>query len=126
MPTHTISQSWARAGEVITPVPYQITDDAETNADAPVAANATNQDFAIVFKGGTNLKSITFYATFQVTIRVNSSATPDLTLTWPSAGGYYHWDNTQGSVNPLPNDVHDLFFTSTPGGTVTVRALYHV
>jgi len=126
VPTHTISQGWARAGETLSAPPLAISADGEANGDPVVTANSTNMEFDITFGGGAALKSFLITANFQVTVKVNSTSTPDHTWTWGSTGGWYHWDPSSGDVNPLPNPVTKMFFTSTPGGTVTIRVLHDI
>jgi len=126
MPTHTISQGWARAGETLSAPPVVVTANGEANGDPAVPANSTNMEFDITFGGGTNLRSILISASFQVTIRVNSTTTPDFTLTWGSTGGWYQWYTGSGAAVPLPNPVTKLFFTSTPGGSVVIRVLHNI
>jgi len=94
-----------------------------------VAGGATNAEHDLtVVKNNLKLLVITVSGgNGSVTIKVNSSSTPDETFTFASGAGVIVWDSRGGTTNPFANDVTKLFISN--GGTtvadVDFRALYN-
>lgn len=129
--TDTFGVYYSDGGETIGPptLAPQVTGDSRVQFTATVAASTTNQEHQVGFDVA-NLKGLLIVVTGNtggtLTIKTNSSGSPDLTLTFPAGGGEMIWSSRSPQANPFGStDVTSLFLTNngTAEATVKFRAL---
>jgi hypothetical protein len=124
--THTLGKTWAGgAGSVGLQKTIAITSDAELNFDLAVPVSTTNELLAWAFTL-TKLKSVYISSDNALTLKTNSSGSPQETLTL-GAGDVIQWDNTNGLVAPFAGNVTALYVTngsSTLIANLSIRTLF--
>lgn len=101
----------------------------EVNFDQTVNHSVTNGEYDVLLTAA-KLKSISFYSDFAVTIKTNSSSSPQETITL-AAGQNRVWDlsfDGAGAI-PIAGDVTKLFITNASGSNdahVQMRALQNL
>lgn len=125
--THKISFTWGTPGQVnALSGSISKTADAEKNLDLAIIANQTNKavDYAVVVA---RLKMFVLLATVDMTVKTNSSGSPDNTFTL-KANEPFVWTVDQGTLKDTAAvtvvDITHLYVTNTTAGTFSVRSLY--
>jgi hypothetical protein len=120
--TGTIAVTHQRGGESVT-VQKTITTEAELAADIPVAIGATNV-VANVPLDISQIQSILITADQDLTLKTNSSGSPDDTIAL-KAGIPFHWIKNSGITLPFAADVTNWYVTNASGvaTTLKIRAL---
>lgn len=119
MPSHTISMSLNDGGDALPTMSFNVSGEGLQQLAVPAPNDAADLEIAIAFTLA-ELKSILLYASKALTIKTNSSSTPDDTIDLPAgkpwawqAGGPAEGANT-GQL--LTADV-TAFFVTNPGST---------
>lgn len=101
-----------------------LTSDGEINRDVTLSASAANVEVDIDFAFA-RLKSIYILSDAAITIKTNSSSSPDDTLTLV-ANQPLLWTAVDAAGNPFDTDVTRFFLTNGTTGvaTVKIRTLY--
>jgi len=121
--SHTITKTWQGQSGLPISKGVVLTASEEVNFDFQVAASTSNQPFNLAFTK-VDLQSIFILSDQTVTIKTNSSSTPQDTLTI-TGNDPYQWDINCGIANPFAGNVTSGF-TSNAGDTaanVSVRVL---
>lgn len=121
--THTITKTWASGTSAPLSKSVSFVGVRELNIDAAVAASTTNQQELLSFTAA-SLLEIFISSTQNVTIKTNSSSSPQETLTI-TGGDPLQWDNTCGIAIPFSGDVTSIFITNAgaSSATVSIRTL---
>lgn len=93
------------------------------DADVPIPASSTNYEIDIDIPSTPELKAFLFQADAAMTIKTNSTGSPDNTITL-AANVPYFWITGNGT-NPLNAAITKLYVTTTPGGTLKIRSLFN-
>lgn len=123
--THIHTQNVSAGGGVIGGgATVTVTGSGRASISESVPTATTNQQLVIAFPI-TDLKSLVIYSDYAVTLKINSSGTPDQTisvlagkaLTWYT-GGYY--------ANPIDQAVTAMYVSNSSGSTAAleIEALY--
>lgn len=122
MPSHLVTIQHSRGSETIgKTVTY--TADQEKGGDYTLAGGLTNQEITLSFDVS-QLKVFLMYATVAMTIKTNSSGTPQETITLAADNPVlFRYDDGRGAL--FAGDVTKLYATVPGGveGTLTIRAL---
>lgn len=87
-------------------------------ANIAVAANATNQQEAVAFSH-TNLRQIYIKSDVTLTLKTNSTSSPDNTITI-TAGVPFVWNYQSGITNPFSAAVATCYFTNATAGAANL------
>ena len=124
--SNSVTQSITRDnGSVLT---YTVTDSGtdrqEIYLPITVPASSTNYEVTIAFPYA-RLKFFHLSNSAAVTIKTNSSGSPDNTLTI-SAAGVNQWRSGLGNLfsNPFSADVTKFYITTTPGADLVIYVVY--
>jgi hypothetical protein len=115
---HTLTSAWTRTGETVS-VSKEYTVEGEQNVDVEVPASTTNKEVNIDLDVS-ELKTLMILSDVAVTIKTNSSGSPDDTLTVP-ANTPVMWGNDTGITCPLGTDVTKVYITNATTGAATVK-----
>lgn len=96
-------------------VAYSVTAESCPVYSVPIAANQTNKEITIGFSSA-NLKAIILLADVDMTVKTNSTGSPDDTLSL-KAGEPLVWDNHSGFAFPFAATVTKVYVTNTTAGT---------
>ena len=122
--THNITRAWrGQTGATTISASVALTGSEELNLDFSLAANTTNQQEALAFTK-TLLQSVFVYSDQNITIKTNSTSTPQDTLTI-NAGDPLVWDVNCGLAEPFAGNVTTAYFTNSnaTAANVSVRVL---
>lgn len=121
--THTRTTSYSVNGSPVIAATSPQTGDEEVDLDVAVPASVTNQEYDIGWTE-TALKSVLLYSDSAVTIKTNSSGTPQDTIAL-AAGQAIAWQFGDPGTAPFAGTVTKLFITNgnTSLANVKVRAL---
>jgi hypothetical protein len=108
--THTLTQSYATNVGTVTSATLTFTGDSEDDLDVAVPANATNQNYAIQFNK-TALQSILITCDQAVTIKTNSSSSPQDTINL-GANTPVIWYAASGATSPFAGNVTGIYVTN--------------
>jgi hypothetical protein len=98
------------AGNLLASTTRAVSGDLKIGFKDTVAAGVTNQIVAIAFaKARTNF--FVFSSDQPVTLKTNSTSSPQETIALP-AGGVYAWNNLHTESNPLIGDVTAIYVTN--------------
>lgn len=117
MPTHILGLSWNRGTDSISQT-VSLTADGEHNYDITVPASTTNKQVDCVLDVS-ELKSIYIKSDVAVTIKTNSTGSPDNTFSI-AASSPFVWYYGSGITNPIGTDVTVLYITNATSGAATV------
>ncbi len=117
---HNVVQSYQTAGGSLTGN-LAVTGDMEQNADVVLTAGASNTLLTFAFTRA-NVKSIALYCTGDCTIKVNSTGSPQETITLTAGQPTIAANNTAAEAL-FSGDVTAFYLSSTAGGTFSVRVL---
>lgn len=123
MITHTITKTWQGSNSLSLTKSVSFQASEELNFDFSLAANTTNQQVNLAFTKA-DLQSIFISSDQDITIKTNSSGSPQDTLTI-TAGNPFEWDATSGIANPFAGSVTTAYFTNgtSTNANVSVRTL---
>lgn len=125
MPTHTLTFGWTRNGETISNnVNYAVEGEQNVDLDAtttPVAAGATAKEVTITIDVS-KLATIIIQSDQDITIKTNSTGTPDDTLT-VKANKPLVWGADSGLPNPFPSgvDVTKIYIANPAASVANVK-----
>lgn len=110
--THSITTGYKSDEGTITSVVKTFTGDSETGIEDTLALGATNTHYALAITIA-QIKSMVLYASKAVTIKTNSSTTPQETITL-AAGQQMVWtnDGTLGTI-PFAGNITAFYVTNT-------------
>jgi hypothetical protein len=121
MPTHTIVTQWSQSGATPSTSKMTVEAGSETNIVEPIPANSTNKQVAFT-ADVSQMKSVFMKCDVAVTVKTNSTGSPDKTITL-AVGEAIKWTSTDGQSNPLGTvDVTTLYVTN--GATAGTFELY--
>lgn len=118
MPDHTLTSAWTRTGETVS-LSKTYTVEGEQNVDVAVPASTTNKEVNIDLDVS-ELKTLMITSDVAITIKTNSTGSPDDTLTVP-ADTPVMWGATTGITCPLTVDVTKIYITNATLGAATVK-----
>ncbi len=95
-----------------------VTGELATEANIALAASTTNQQENIAFNH-TNLRGVYIKSDVTVTLKTNSSGSPDNTLTI-TAGVPFVWYYQSGITNPFTAAVTTTYFTNATSDAATI------
>jgi len=123
VPDHTLTSAWTRAGESVS-VNKTYTVEGEQNVDVAVPAATTHKEVNIDLDVS-ELKTLMILSTTDVTIKTNSTGSPDDTLT-VVANTPVMWGDDTGITCPLTVDVTKIYITNAGAvaSTVKIRSGY--
>lgn len=94
--------------------------DEEVNLSVDLATAVTNQEYDWAIEGD-NMQSLYILSDQAVTIKVNSTSVPDLTIAL-AAGVPYSWFVGMGFTNPLAGvTVTKIYVTNASGSTAAIQ-----
>lgn len=119
MPTHRLQRIWQDAGNESVTQQETIVADSETNLDVAVADGATalQANLAVDISA---LKSLYISSDQNLTVKTNSSGSPDDTLTI-KANSPLIWTPDCGFACPLTEDVTALYLANAAGEDATLK-----
>lgn len=123
MPTHILTQAITIGGETVGgSVTYTV--EGEQNVDVTVPAATTHKEVNIDLDVS-ELDTLVIYSDKTVTLKTNSSGSPDDTLT-VTAATPIAWGSASGHACPLTVDVTKIYLTNAgaDAATVKIRAGY--
>lgn len=125
MPSHILTLSWTRESESITQR-STTTADGEKNIDVALTASVANKQVNLTLTVA-NLKSVYIQTDVEITLKTNSSGTPDQTLTI-EPGTPLIWNETMASACPIEDNITAFYITNTEAtaGTAKLRFLEDV
>ncbi|AMV24599.1 hypothetical protein VT84_09400 [Gemmata sp. SH-PL17] len=115
--THTFTFGHA-GGSVSLSDSVQVTGELATEANIAVAASTTNQQENIAFNH-TNLQGVYIKSDVTVTLKTNSSGSPDNTITI-TAGKPFVWYAGCGIANPFTAAVTTTYWTNATADPATI------
>lgn len=115
--SHTFSFSHA-GGSVSLSDSVVTTGELATESSISVAGSTTNQQENIAFNH-TNLRGIYIKSDVTVTLKTNSSGSPDNTIT-VTAGVPFVWHYQSGVTNPFSAAVTTTYWTNATSGAATI------
>jgi len=125
--THKIATSYQDDAGTVSSLTATYTDDTEVNADMLAAAGATNKEYDVPVTVA-NIKSMVLYSDQAVTIKTNSTSSPQETITLAAgAQKIYTFDGLAGGAIPFAGNL-TKFYISNAGSkdaNVKFRALVH-
>ena len=126
MPTHRLTRTWQDAGNESVTQQETITADGETNLDVAVPDSSTDLQ-ANLAVDISELQSFYMSSDRDLTVKTNSSGTPDDTIAL-KANKPLIWTPNCGFSNPFSADLTALFLTNASGtdATLQVRLLQDV
>ena len=119
--THTHSQAVTRSGLELVSARFDLTGDQEINLEEDLAANQTNLEFTLGLDVS-KLKSYVLVATAAVTLKTNSTGSPDDTILLP-AGKAVVWYDGSPYANLFGTDVTKVYLTNTAAASVKLSFL---
>lgn len=123
--THKVGQSYSDDSGTVTSTVATYTDDSEVALDASVPASTTNKEYDLAVSK-TDIKSMVLYSDVAVTIKTNSSSTPQETIALAAKQSLI-WASDHSETCPFANDVTKFFISNagTAAANVKFRALLH-
>lgn len=125
--THHVTRSYTDSSGGAIGATENITDDTELNFDGTFATGTTNGEIDWTSTVA-NLKSILIYSDKAVTLKTNSSGSPQETIPL-TAGQALIWVRASDGAGHIPfaGDVTKIFITNSSGATCAfkIRALAH-
>ena len=116
--THTITTSWSNGGAPIQGASIN-TNDGETNRSLAIPASTTNQAIIIAFLVA-NLQSCFMLSDQDVTIKTNSSGSPQETISL-KAGQPIMWAQGLGLAALFAGNITEMFVTNAGTATANVN-----
>lgn len=122
------SCGWSASGGAAVSSSPTITGDTSIQLNFTLAGSTTNQEQQFGFDCA-NVKGVLITVTDNtgtVTLKTNSTGSPDHTKTWASGGGETFWSSRSSETNPFGStDVTTTYWTNagTAQATVNVRIL---
>jgi hypothetical protein len=116
---HQITRNFRRAGETVTSVVTQSGTN-EPNLDTSVATGSTNLAVAYAYTIS-GLLSVFLLSDQPVTIKVNSSGSPDQTIAL-LAGVAVEWQSGDLGACPLTHDSTTWYVTNASGKTANIKS----
>lgn len=112
------------AGNLITSVTRSVSGDMSQPFKDVFAAGTTNVAVPAIIFAKARTQYFVFSSDQPVTIKTNSTGSPQETITL-AAGGTYAWNTGHAESNPLVGDVNGIFITNggTAAATVTIYTL---
>lgn len=120
--THAITQAWSRGNESVSKQVSKSAD-SEKNLDIAVPENSTN--LAIAFTCDVSeLQSLYLVSTVNMTLKTNSTSSPQETLTLVANEPVIWWDGNPLTM-PFAGDITALYATTgaVGDGTLSIRSL---
>jgi len=123
--THRITQGYQTPEGTVSSVSQSYTDDAAINIDASVADGETAQEIDVAVTLA-NLKSCSLSSDKAVTIKTNSSSTPQETITL-TAGQAIVWGHDHVEDAPFSGNLTKFYVANASGAAARIRfsALLH-
>ncbi len=123
--THSITKGYKTDEGTVTSVVTSITGDAEAGVEATLAVGATNQLFTVAITRS-QILSICLFASTSMTVKTNSSSTPQDTISIAAGGQVvYEGAGASGAVNPFSGNITALYVTNNDpkAGNFKLRVL---
>lgn len=123
MPAHAIDITWKQGNDTVqnTVVKSGLQELNLGDADSPwTVADEATADQKAVSIDVSQIKSLFFTSTRDVTVKTNNSGAPDDTLSLKAGKPLVWWDDS-GYSCPLTTDVTDLFVANASGGNATLQ-----
>jgi hypothetical protein len=124
--THTVRSSWGGTNGAAVSGETAISSDSEANMSRAIAANQTNLALDFQFPTGAGrIRSVYLLASVAMTIKTNSSGSPQETLVL-AAGQPVIWQYGSGATCPfaVTANITKFYVTNTTAGTLDARILY--
>lgn len=123
MITHTVTKVWQGSNSLPLSQSVSLTALEELNFDFTLAASTTNQQINLAFVKA-DLQSIFISSNQTITLKTNSTGSPQDTLTI-TAGDPFQWDINSGIPNPFAGSVTTAYLTNgtASGANVSIRTL---
>jgi hypothetical protein len=123
--THAVGITYRNDAGTVAATTMNYTGDDESNFNETIAASSTNVDYDWTLEKD-DLVSLAIFASAAMTLKTNSSGSPDDTITL-AAGQLLVWTSDSGMANPFDAAaVTKIYVTSTAGGLLKIRALLNV
>lgn len=126
--THTYTQTVTQAVGSTQTYTQAFTGDAEvnySNAAFPIGTNALVPLSTIPKNAATGLLAISFSSSTAATVKVNSSGSPDVTITL-AAGVPYIWTSTCGFASPFTNPITSLYVTNAALTDLEIASVFTI
>lgn len=117
--THKVAQSYVTAEGTITSVTSSYVGDAEVGLDDTVAATTTNKEFDLAVTKA-NILSMVLTCDKAVTVKTNSSSTPQETITL-AAGQAIVWASDHTESAPFSSNITKFFVTNAGSAAARFR-----
>lgn len=125
MPSYTVSYLRRFSGDISGEATVTLTGDGKSELNPQVAVASPNTRVTTSIRAA-GLKMILIKSDKAITLYANdlSSGAPDFNIA-VTAGGSFGWSSSDGSDNPVTDDVADWYITATGSGTanVTIQVL---
>lgn len=108
--THTLGVTYHTDAGTITSTSSSYTGDSEENLDVAVPANTTNKEYDLTCIAA-DLKSLVLYSDQAMTIKTNSSGTPQETIVL-AAKSQLVWNTDSAMAKPFSANVTKIFVTT--------------
>lgn len=115
--THTISKTYKTDAGTTTSASYTKTGSTDLAWDGTIAVSTTNDEVDLVFTNA-SIVSLCIFSDAAVTIKTNSTGSPDNTITM-TANKQIIWNANEAGTNPfVAADVTKLYFTNASSSVV--------
>ena len=117
--THTLTTGYKTDEGTVTSVGQSFTGDGELGVNDSVAASTTNKHYAVAVTK-TQIVAMVLYASKAVTIKTNSSSTPQETITLAD-GAQITWYSTSTATCPFSSDVTGFYVTNAGSSASSIK-----
>lgn len=117
--THQIKTGYSTDEGTVTNVTQSFTGDSELGVNDSVAGSTTNKHYAVAVTKA-QIVSMALYSSQAVTIKTNSSTTPQETITL-TAGQQIVWFSTSTDTCPFSADVTGFYVTNAGSTASSIK-----